>query len=131
MNPEAAAALGLHEGDYVFVDANPLDRPYVGWADDQDHPRHKAFRCMVRVKLNPGLPHNFTIMKHTGQIASERSVRRTSRDPTVRARRRHRLPGQLPVRLAPEHHPGLDAPHAPDRHPLPQEDRGDGLCLRL
>ena len=85
MNPEAAAALGLHEGDYVFVDANPLDRPYVGWADDQDHPRHKAFRCMVRVKLNPGLPHNFTIMKHTGQIATERSVRAHESRPDGRA----------------------------------------------
>jgi nitrate reductase alpha subunit len=85
MNPEAAAALGLHEGDYVFVDANPIDRPYVGWADDQDHPRHKAFRCMVRVKLNPGLPHNFTIMKHTGQIASERSVRAHESRPDGRA----------------------------------------------
>jgi nitrate reductase alpha subunit len=75
MNPDSAAALGLHEGDYVYVDANPQDRPYVGWADDTGSPRHKAFRCMVRVKFNPGLPRDFTIMKHTGQIASERSVR--------------------------------------------------------
>ncbi|MBI3462199.1 MAG: molybdopterin-dependent oxidoreductase [Planctomycetes bacterium] len=75
MNPDAAAALGLHEGDYVYVDANPLDRPYVGWADDHGSFRHKAFRCLVRVKLNPGLPYNFTIMKHTGWIATERSVR--------------------------------------------------------
>jgi nitrate reductase alpha subunit len=74
MNPDAGAALGLKEGDYVWVDANPLDRPYVGWATDQG-PRHKAFRCMVRVVFNPGLPYNFTIMKHTGWIASERSVR--------------------------------------------------------
>jgi nitrate reductase alpha subunit len=58
----------------VWVDANPLDRPYVGWAEDKG-PRHKAFRCMVRVVFNPGLPYNFTIMKHTGWIASERSVR--------------------------------------------------------
>jgi nitrate reductase alpha subunit len=74
MNPDAGAVLGLKEGDYVWVDANPLDRPYVGWATDTG-PRHKAFRCMVRVVFNPGLPYNFTIMKHTGWIASERSVR--------------------------------------------------------
>jgi nitrate reductase alpha subunit len=74
MNPQAARDAGLHEGDYVWVDANELDRPYVGWKDDQG-PRHKAFRCMVRVKFNPGLPYNFTIMKHTGWIASERSVK--------------------------------------------------------
>ena len=34
MNPQAAADLGLHEGDYVYVDANELDRPYIGWKDD-------------------------------------------------------------------------------------------------
>jgi len=75
LNPSAAEALGLHEGDYVYVDANPEDRPYVGWADDEGSFRHKAFRCLVRVKYNPGLPYNFTIMKHTGQIATERSVK--------------------------------------------------------
>jgi nitrate reductase alpha subunit len=74
MNPQAASDLGLNEGDYVFVDANELDRPYIGWKEDQG-PRHKAFRCVVRVKFNPGLPYNFTIMKHTGWIATERSVK--------------------------------------------------------
>lgn len=73
LNPRAAAELGLHEGDYVYVDANELDRPYIGWNVDPG-PRHRAFRCMVRVKLNPGLPYNFTIMKHTGWIATERTV---------------------------------------------------------
>jgi len=85
MNPDAAAALGLHEGDYVYVDSNPQDRPYVGWADDVGSPRHKAFRCMVRVKFNSGLPRDFTIMKHTGQIASERSVRAHETRPDGRA----------------------------------------------
>jgi nitrate reductase alpha subunit len=40
---------------------------------------------MVRVKYNPGLPRNFTIMKHTGQIASERSVRAHETRPDGRA----------------------------------------------
>ena len=85
MNPQAASDLGLHEGDYVYVDANPEDRPYVGWAQDLKNPRHRAFRCMVRVKLNPGLPYNFTIMKHTGWIATERSVRAHETRPDGRA----------------------------------------------
>ena len=51
----------------------------------QDSPRHKAFRCMVRVKFNPGLPYNFTIMKHTGWIATERSVRAHETRPDGRA----------------------------------------------
>lgn len=74
LNPAAAEALGLKEGDYVYVDANELDRPYIGWKDDVG-PRHNAFRCLVRVVVSAGLPYNFTIMKHTGQIASERSVK--------------------------------------------------------
>jgi len=85
MNPQAASDLGLHEGDYVYVDANPEDRPYIGWAQDLKNPRHRAFRCMVRVKLNPGLPYNFTIMKHTGWIATERSVRAHETRPDGRA----------------------------------------------
>ena len=75
MNPDAAASLGLKEGDYVWVDASPLDRPYIGWDKDAGSFRHKAFRCMVRVVVGQGLPYNFTIMKHTGWIATERSVK--------------------------------------------------------
>ena len=73
VNPRAAADLGLEDGDYVYVDANPADRPYVGWKPGD--PKYKAYRCMVRVKYNPALPYNFTIMKHTGWIANERTVR--------------------------------------------------------
>lgn len=73
MNPRAAEDLGLAEGDYVWVDANPADRPFRGaHADD---PRTKAFRCMVRLKVNPSLPYEMTIMKHTGWIATERTVK--------------------------------------------------------
>ncbi len=84
LNPQAAKELGLNEGDYVYVDANELDRPYIGWKDDQG-PRHAAFRCMVRVKVNPGVPYNFTILKHTGWIASERSVKAHESRPDGRA----------------------------------------------
>ncbi len=76
ISPQAAEELGLHHGDYVWVDASPADRPYRGWREDMtDDFRARAFRCMVRVKINPALPPHFTIMKHTGWIASERSVR--------------------------------------------------------
>lgn len=84
MNPNAARDQGLQEGDYVYVDANDLDRPYIGWKDDPG-PRHRAFRCVVRVKFNPGLPYHFTIMKHTGWIATERSVRAHETRPDGRA----------------------------------------------
>jgi nitrate reductase alpha subunit len=84
INPAAAESLGLKEGDYVYVDANDLDRPYIGWKDDSG-PRHKAFRCLVRVTVNSGLPFNFSIMKHTGWIATERSVKAHESRPDGRA----------------------------------------------
>lgn len=74
VSPQAAEELGLKHGDYVWVDANPADRPYRGWQEDADF-RARAFRCMVRVKVNASLPPQFTIMKHTGWIASERTVK--------------------------------------------------------
>ncbi|MBI3890605.1 MAG: molybdopterin-dependent oxidoreductase, partial [Candidatus Wallbacteria bacterium] len=73
MHPQAGKDLGLKEGDYVYVDANQADRPFVGARPDD--PRTRAFRCMVRVKFNPSLPYHMTIMKHTGWIATERTVR--------------------------------------------------------
>ncbi len=73
MNPQAAIDQGLNEGDYVYVDANPADRPYRGWKPTDF--RYRAFRCMVRVKFNHALPYHFTILKHTGWIATERSVK--------------------------------------------------------
>jgi len=83
MNPQAAMDAGLNEGDYVFVDANPADRPYRGWKETDF--RYRAFRCMVRVKFNHALPYHFTILKHTGWIASERSVRAHESRPDGRA----------------------------------------------
>lgn len=83
MNPQAAADLGLVEGDYVYVDANTADRPFVG--HDASPERAKAFRCMVRLKLNPSLPYSMTIMKHTGWIATERTVRAHERRADGRA----------------------------------------------
>lgn len=74
MNPKAAKDSGFNEGDYVYVDANPADRPYVGWEMNRGF-RARAFRCLVRLKLNPSLPYGMTIMKHTGWIGTERTVK--------------------------------------------------------
>jgi len=73
LNPEDAKKRGLENGDYVYVDANPDDRPFIGWEDDEK--LYNVCRCMVRVKYNPALPSGFTIMKHTGWMATEATVR--------------------------------------------------------
>ncbi len=72
MNPNAAKELGVEDGDYVYVDANPADRPYVN-ADPKD-PFYKVARCLVRVIYNPAYPYNIVMMKHGPYMATERSV---------------------------------------------------------
>ncbi|MEE8455333.1 MAG: molybdopterin-dependent oxidoreductase [Limibaculum sp.] len=72
MNPQAAKDLGINDGDYVYVDANPIDRPYVGWQKDDAF--YKVSRLKLRVKYNPAYPYHFTMMKHASFIATERSV---------------------------------------------------------
>lgn len=73
INPDAARDLGLHEGDYVYVDANPADRPYIGAMPDD--PFYKVARCMLRVKINPAYSYNVVMMKHGTYIATEKSVK--------------------------------------------------------
>ncbi|MBI2167044.1 MAG: molybdopterin-dependent oxidoreductase [Candidatus Omnitrophica bacterium] len=73
LNPEAARDLGIQDGDYVYVDANPADRPYIGAKPDD--PFYKVARLMLRVKYNPAYPYNVTMMKHGTYIATEKSVK--------------------------------------------------------
>ncbi len=72
MSPAAGRAQGIADGDYVWVDANPTDRPFVGWQKRPE--KYEASRCLVRAVFDSSLPDNFTIMKHTGWMASERTV---------------------------------------------------------
>jgi nitrate reductase alpha subunit len=83
MNPQAARDHGINDGDYVWVDANPADRPYLG-ADPAD-PFYRVSRCMVRVKYNHAYPYNIVMMKHAPFIATERSVRAHETRPDGRA----------------------------------------------
>ncbi|MBI4115649.1 MAG: molybdopterin-dependent oxidoreductase [Candidatus Omnitrophica bacterium] len=83
MNPQAAKDLGINDGDYVYVDANPADRPYIG-AKPSD-PFYKVARLMLRVKYNSAYPYNVTMMKHGTYIATEKSVKAHETRPDGRA----------------------------------------------
>lgn len=83
MNPQAARDLGISDGDYVYVDANPADRPYIGARPDD--PFYKVARLMLRVKYNPAFPYNVTMMKHGTYIATEKSVKAHETRPDGRA----------------------------------------------
>ncbi len=83
VNPEAARDLGISDGDYVYVDANPADRPYRDW--QADDPFYKVARCMLRVMFNAAYPYNIVMMKHAPYIATERSVKAHETRPDGRA----------------------------------------------
>ena len=70
--PEAARDLGLEDGDYVYVDANPADRPYFGASEDD--PFYKVARLMLRIKFNSAYPYQVIMIKHSPFMATERSV---------------------------------------------------------
>ncbi len=73
MNPQAAKDLGINDGDYVYVDANPADRPYRGAKPDD--PFYKVARLMLRAVYNPAYPYGVIMMKHAPYIATEKSVK--------------------------------------------------------
>ncbi len=83
MNPADAKQLGLADGDYVYVDANPADRPYKG-AKESD-PFYKVARLMLRVKFNPAYPRGVLMTKHGTFIATEKTVKAHESRPDGRA----------------------------------------------
>jgi len=83
MNPQTARDLGINDGDYVYVDANPADRPYLN-ARPSD-PFYRVSRLMLRVKYNHAYPYNIVMMKHAPYIATEKSVKAHETRPDGRA----------------------------------------------
>ncbi len=73
IHPDTARALGIDDGDYVYADADPADRPYVGWRPDD--PFYRVARLMLRAKFNPAYPPGIVMAKHGPFQATERSVR--------------------------------------------------------
>ncbi|RIK65764.1 MAG: nitrate oxidoreductase subunit alpha [Planctomycetota bacterium] len=83
INPQAARDLGINNGDYVYVDANPADRPYVGARPDD--PFYKVARLMLRATYNPAYPYSVIMIKHAPYIATEKSVKAHETRPDGRA----------------------------------------------
>lgn len=73
INPNDAKELGVEDGDYVYIDADPHDRPYRGWKEsDKDY---KATRLLCRARYYPGTPRGVTRMWHNMYGATFGSVR--------------------------------------------------------
>jgi nitrate reductase alpha subunit len=54
MNPQDARALGVDDGDYVYIDSDPEDRPHRNWKPGTEE--YKISRLLLRVRYYPGTP---------------------------------------------------------------------------
>ncbi len=60
INPDDARALGVEDGDYVWIDSDPSDRPFRGW---EKNPKDYEFsRLLCRARYYPGTPRGITRM---------------------------------------------------------------------
>jgi nitrate reductase alpha subunit len=73
INPLDAKELGLEDGDYVYVDADPSDRPYRNAKPGTDE--YKISRLLVRVRFYPGTPRYVTRTWHNMYAATFGSVK--------------------------------------------------------
>jgi len=72
INPADARELGIDDGDYVWVDSDPADRPFRGW---QKNKRDYEFaRLICRARYYPGTPRGVTRMWFNMYGASPGSV---------------------------------------------------------
>ncbi len=53
LNPEDAKELGVEDGDYVWCDGDPSDRPFVGHEDRPED--YKVHRWLVRARYHPSI----------------------------------------------------------------------------
>lgn len=59
INPDDAKALGINDGDYIWVDADPEDRPYYGEKKEGSE-EYRLSRLMLRARYYLGIPHTIS-----------------------------------------------------------------------
>jgi nitrate reductase alpha subunit len=60
IHPEDARGLGVEDGDYVWVDPDPEDRPFRGW--EKNARDYEFARLLCRARYYPGTPRGVTRM---------------------------------------------------------------------
>ena len=60
IHPADARALGVEDGDYVWIDSDPSDRPFRGWQEKPED--YKFARLLCRARYYPGTPRGVTRM---------------------------------------------------------------------
>jgi nitrate reductase alpha subunit len=72
INPDDGKTLGIQDGDYIYVDANDEDRPYVGWKSDDL--LYQAARLKLRARYDPRTRPGMVISRHAPWAATPRTV---------------------------------------------------------
>jgi nitrate reductase / nitrite oxidoreductase, alpha subunit len=73
INPADAREKGVHDGDYIWLDADPEDRPYRGWKESD--PDYKVMRLLCRARYYAGIPRGVLRMWFNMYQASHGSVK--------------------------------------------------------
>lgn len=75
INPLDAKELGIEDGDYVWIDADPSDRPFRGWQDSKETDKYELARLLVRARYYPGTPRGVLRMWHNAYTATFGSIK--------------------------------------------------------
>ncbi|MGE4159068.1 MAG: molybdopterin-dependent oxidoreductase [Planctomycetota bacterium] len=73
INPLDAKELGVEDGDYVYIDGDPDDRPFRGFQKGSEE--YKVARLMLRARYYPGTPRGITRTWHNMYGATFGSVK--------------------------------------------------------
>jgi len=73
INPHDAKGLGIEDGDYVYIDADPEDRPFRGAKPGTEE--YKVARLMLRARYYPGTPRGVARTWHNMYGASFATVK--------------------------------------------------------
>lgn len=82
MNPYDAHELKLEDGDYIWIDADPDDRPFRGAGKKKNTDEYKLSRLMCRVRYYPGTPRGVLRMWHNAYGSTFGSMRGISKNTT-------------------------------------------------
>ncbi|MCL6506999.1 MAG: hypothetical protein K6T59_08235 [Bryobacteraceae bacterium] len=73
IHPKDAKALNIEDGDYVYFDADPTDRPYRGWKPTD--PYYEVARGLARVRVTAAMQPGVMRMWFNMFVATKGSVR--------------------------------------------------------
>jgi nitrate reductase / nitrite oxidoreductase, alpha subunit len=118
INPDDAKEMGVEDGDYIWIDPDPEDRPFRGWQKDKKNMEFARLLC--RARYYPGTPRGVTRMWFNMYTATPGSVQGQKSAPTASAQPALRLSGHVPLRLPSVGHPRLAQAHLDDRFARPQ-----------